>query len=102
MASIKGSGSKSFRWFSEYDAADDMVSERHCRMPLCDLVVISHGGSPCSLHAGFYETVGDAFQNLKQNMVVASAILREGYMFKVVASRSQAHIFIIFTRSTAH
>lgn len=80
---MKGSGAKSFRWFSDYDAADRVTAHRHCRMLLVDLVVISHGVAPFNARADFYDTVADVFQNTGQSMVAASAILRDEYMFKV-------------------
>ncbi len=84
IATVKGSAAKSSRWFSDYDAADSVLSERHARMLLSDLVAISQGGSPFNLAADFYDTVSDVFQKTGQSMIAASAILRDEYMFKVL------------------
>jgi hypothetical protein len=91
LARNKGKGSKSSRWFSEYDSSVRALEERHCRMLLSDLVLIMQGASPYNPPLDFHDNMADVIHKSGQSMMAASHVLRDDYLFQVSESALNYH-----------
>ena len=83
LAARKHIAGDSHRWFADSDSAAFNMRFRHCRMLVCDLVVIVQNCSPYKISVSFDDTVADLFHKFGQGMLVACGILREELMWKV-------------------